>query len=234
MRCGKRKKTNLKLGAQRHDAHLVRADYRLARLLNALVLPQLGHAVGKQQEDKAAVQQVDAEQVGHEGQLRVQAQDVGDGLGGLDGVGGALCEARRGDPVVLVVEHADGVPLAVEEHVQHVQDEGAVGDDEAHVEVAAAAAGLGGRRWGWGWGWNWYGAWGVGEAVASAGEDVADAHGRLGGGGGGSVDVVSASEVVEAGLAACDELGDDALSVLLVQAAEAWVELAVMDLDDVP
>lgn len=116
------KATHLELSAQRDNAHLVRPDDSLARQLDALVRPDAGHAVREQQQYKAPVEQVDAEQVRHEGQLRVELEDLADGLRRRDGVRRAAVEPCARDPVVVVVQHRYRVPLAVQEHVQHVQD----------------------------------------------------------------------------------------------------------------
>lgn len=126
-------RTYLELCTQRHYAHLVRPNDSLASLLNTLVLPQLRHTIREEQEDKTPMQKVYAKKVGHKGEFRIEAEDVGDGLGGFDGVGCALGEARGCYPVVLVVKHAYSVPFAVEEDVEDVKDEGAVSDDEAYV-----------------------------------------------------------------------------------------------------
>lgn len=135
--------THLEFRAQRHHADLVGADDGLAGLLDALVRPELGHAVREEQQDEAAVEEVDAEQVRHEVELRVEFDDVRDGLGGGDGVGCAFGEAWGGDPVVVVVEHLDGVPAAVQQDVEDVEDEGAVRDHEGHVgPVAHGGRGL--------------------------------------------------------------------------------------------
>lgn len=79
------------------------------------------------------MQEVDAEEIGHEGQLRVEMQDGGYGGRGGNGVGGAGVEARGGNPVWIwrvVVEHGDGVPFTVKEDVQDVEDQGAVREDQ--------------------------------------------------------------------------------------------------------
>lgn len=105
--------THLELSAKRNDAHLVRPDDGLARQLDALVRPHPRHAVREQQQDKAPVEQVDAEQVGHECQLRIELEDLADGLRRRDGVRRAAVEPRARDPVVVVVQHRYRVPLAV-------------------------------------------------------------------------------------------------------------------------
>lgn len=100
----------------------MRPDYGLTRKLHALVRPELRHPVGKQQQDEAAVEQVDPKQVRHERQFRVELEDTADGQRGGDRVARAGVEPRARDPVVVVVQHRNGVPLAVQQHMQHVQD----------------------------------------------------------------------------------------------------------------
>lgn len=68
------------------------------------------------------MEQVDAEQVRHEGQLRVELEDLADGLRRRDGVRCAAIEPRARNPVVVVVQHRYRVPFPVQEDVQHVQD----------------------------------------------------------------------------------------------------------------
>lgn len=65
----------LVLRVERHDADLVRANVRLRGLDHRLVrlLLQLVH---DEEQQEGALEQVDAEKVGHKGQVRVDAQNV--------------------------------------------------------------------------------------------------------------------------------------------------------------
>ena len=85
------------------------------------------------------MEEIDTKEVRHERELRVKSEYIRHSLGGSDGVRCALCEAGCCDPVVVVVEHTDGVPFAMDEDVEDVQDESAVGDGETHIGDAVAA-----------------------------------------------------------------------------------------------
>lgn len=139
---GKRK-TYLKLGTQRDNADLVRPNNNLASPLDTLVEPNLRHAIGKQQQNKAAVQEVYSKKIRHEGQLRIASQNARHRVRSSHGMGRALYEPHRRDPAVLVVEHGHRVPFSVEENMKNMEDERAVRCYQLGLGVAA---GVGARR----------------------------------------------------------------------------------------
>jgi hypothetical protein len=74
-------------------------DDSLAGFLDALVLTDLRHTISKEQQDEAAVQKVNAEQIGHEGQLGISGEDDLDSFGRKYAVAGAFHEFDAGDPI---------------------------------------------------------------------------------------------------------------------------------------
>lgn len=116
------------LRAQCHNTHLRRPDNHLTRLQDPLARLLLQPIDNKQQQE-AALQQLNAKEIRHEAHVGVVAQDLLDGLGGAERVGGRGREGRRGGPEVFVLEEGDGVPFADEEDVEDVDDVRGVGDD---------------------------------------------------------------------------------------------------------
>lgn len=210
----------------------MRPHNSLARQLDALVRTHAGHAVREQQQDKTPVQQINSEQVRHEGQLRVELEDLADGLRRRDGMRRTAVESRARDPVVVVVQHRDGVPLAVEQHVQHVQDVRRVRRHELQPGPVLGARGCCGgrrrrrRRW----------QRRLGRHVGVARDEVLDAGprgARRGHRRGVLDDLDLLPQLVDAGLAVRQELADDGHSVRVVDHAQAGVEPSVVHLDDI-
>lgn len=197
----------LKFGAKRDDAHLVRADDILAGLFHRLIRSELRHAIGKQQQNEAALQQINTKEVRHECQLRINGENRRYRLRRGNRMRGALRKPFRRDPVVPVVQHGNGIPLSVQQDVQDVQDMRAVCLDEPHAGLVAV------RR----------------LRRVHGGQAAVHAHGHVAEAAQGQV----AAEAFEAELKIGEQFRNDNDGVRIVKAAEAGMVAPVVQLDDV-
>ena len=134
------KKTYLILRIQRDNTRLMGLDNILTSP-NNLLIRLARQLLRRKQEQEPTLQQINAEEKRHIAQIRVVLEDVGDGLGGGDGVGHCVLEGRGADPEVVVVEEVDRVPFAGDEDVQDMHDVGAVGDDDFGLDYGVGESG---------------------------------------------------------------------------------------------
>jgi hypothetical protein len=126
--------TYLILSVERDDTSLMCSDDCLAGLDNLGRGLKLQLIRNEKQEERA-LEEVDAEEEGHELQTRVVFENAVDGFGGADGVVGCRDEALAGDPKIIVIQQIDGIPLPGEQDVKHVHDVSAVGHDNLGLNV---------------------------------------------------------------------------------------------------
>lgn len=132
-------KTYLVLRVQSNHACLMRTDDGLAGLDDTGGGFEL-KLVGDEKEEEGALEEVDAEEEGHELEAGVELENVADGLSSGHGVTSGGDEALAADPEIVVVEEVDGIPLAGEEDVEDMHDVCPVGHDDAGLDVALGHA----------------------------------------------------------------------------------------------
>lgn len=80
------------------------------------------HTIRKQQQYKAAMQQIDSKQIWHKRQLRIEIQYAADRLARRDGVTGTLIEPSTSNPIIIIVQHANRIPLPMQQDMQDMQN----------------------------------------------------------------------------------------------------------------